>query len=56
VRGLLLVYIAAMTFTLTYGGEHYVVDAVLGWAYAAFSVWVVSRVLQRRARAELPAR
>jgi hypothetical protein len=51
VRGLLLVYIAAMTFTLTYGGEHYVVDAVLGWAYAAFSVWAVARLLRRRGRA-----
>ena len=51
VRGLLVLYIAAMTFTLTYGGEHYVVDAFAGWAYAAVAVWLVARVLQRRADA-----
>ena len=47
-RVLLVAYIAAMTFTLTYGGEHYVVDAVVGWAYAAVAVVGVERLLQRR--------
>ncbi len=50
-RTLLVVYIAAMTFTLVYGGEHYVVDAVIGWAYAALAVVLVRRVRARRARA-----
>ena len=54
VRGLLLGYIAAMTFTLTYGGEHYVVDAVLGWVYAAVSVWLVARLMARRQREAVP--
>jgi hypothetical protein len=44
----LVVYIAAMTFTLTYGGEHYVVDAFLGWAYAALAVWGVARLMSGR--------
>ena len=29
-RALLVAYVLAMTFTLAYGGEHYVVDAVVG--------------------------
>jgi membrane-associated phospholipid phosphatase len=29
----LAVYPAAMTFTLVYGGEHWVVDVLAGWAY-----------------------
>ena len=55
VRALLLVYVAAMTFTLTYGGEHYVVDAMLGWAYAAFAVWAVGRTMRLHAREVVPA-
>ncbi len=47
-RALLALYIAAMTFTLTYSGEHYVVDAIIGWAYAAVAVLVVSRWCARR--------
>jgi hypothetical protein len=49
VRLLLVAYIAAMTFTLTYGGEHYVVDALIGWVYAAVAVYGVAWVLRRRA-------
>ncbi len=45
-RALLVVYVAAMTFTLTYGGEHFVVDAVAGALYAAASVAAVRRVLR----------
>jgi len=30
-----LVYTVAMGTTLVYGGEHYVLDVVAGWAYAA---------------------
>lgn len=47
-RVLLGLYILAMTFTLTYGGEHYVVDAFLGWAYAAVAVYGVAWFFRRR--------
>lgn len=47
-RVLLVLYLAAMTFTLTYGGEHYVVDAILGWAYAAVAVYGVGWLFRRR--------
>lgn len=47
-RVLLGLYIVAMTFTLTYGGEHYIVDAFLGWAYAAVAVYGVAWVFRRR--------
>jgi PAP2 superfamily protein len=33
-RVVLAAYPLAMGFTLVYGGEHYVLDVVLGWAYA----------------------
>lgn len=46
-RVLLVVYIVAMTFTLTYGGEHYIVDAFIGWAYAAVAVYGVAWVFRR---------
>lgn len=40
-RPLLLLYAVAMVFTLVITGEHYVVDAVLGWIYvgAAHAGW-----------------
>ena len=47
-RVLLVLYILAMTFTLTYGGEHYVVDAFIGWLYAAAAVYGVAWVFRRR--------
>lgn len=47
-RVLLALYILAMTFTLTYGGEHYVVDAFLGWLYAAAAVYGVAWLFRRR--------
>lgn len=37
----LLAYVLAMGVTLVYSGEHYVIDVVLGWAYAAISVSLV---------------
>lgn len=49
-RVLLVLYVLAMTFTLTYGGEHYVVDAFIGWAYAAVAVYGVRWVLTRPSR------
>ena len=35
VRVLVAIYPIAMGLTLVYGGEHYVVDVVLGWVYVA---------------------
>lgn len=43
-RGMLVLYLAAMTFTLVYGGEHYVTDVLVGWVYAAGSVALVALV------------
>ncbi|MDP9101487.1 MAG: phosphatase PAP2 family protein [Actinomycetota bacterium] len=48
VRALLCGYVAAMTFTLVYGGEHYVVDVLLGWLYAAVALRLVDVWLRRR--------
>jgi hypothetical protein len=47
-RVLLVLYVLAMTFTLTYGGEHYVVDAFLGWLYAAVAVYGIAWLFRRR--------
>ena len=38
---LLLAYPLAMTFTLVYSGEHYIVDVLVGWAYVAGTFLVV---------------
>jgi hypothetical protein len=38
---LLLAYPLAMTFTLVYSGEHYVIDVLVGWAYVGLSFLVV---------------
>jgi hypothetical protein len=38
---LLLTYPLAMTFTLVYAGEHYIIDVVVGWAYVGFAFLVV---------------
>jgi PAP2 superfamily len=37
-RVILMLYPLAMAAALVYGGEHYVVDLVLGWMYAAVAV------------------
>ncbi len=47
-RVLLVLYVLAMTFTLTYGGEHFIVDAFVGWAYAAVAVYGVAWWFRRR--------
>ena len=41
-RWLLAAYPLAMGFTLVYAGEHYVIDVVLGWAYAVVVFVAVS--------------
>jgi len=38
---LLLGYPLAMTFTLVYSGEHYLVDVFVGWAYVGLTFLVV---------------
>lgn len=45
-RAVLVGYVVAMAFALVYGGEHYVTDVLIGWAYAAGSV-VLTRRLTR---------
>jgi hypothetical protein len=40
-------YPAAMTFTLVVGGEHYVVDVLVGWAYVVVVHLVLDRWEQR---------
>lgn len=53
VRPVLAAYPLAMAFALVYTAEHYLVDVLLGWAYAIVAVWVVRTVgapLARRAR------
>jgi membrane-associated phospholipid phosphatase len=47
-RVLLSAYVLAMLLTLVYGGEHYVTDIVVGYAYAAASVWGVGWYFRRR--------
>jgi membrane-associated phospholipid phosphatase len=51
-RTLLLTYALAMAVTLVYTGEHYVVDVLLGWVYAAGSVAVVGAFWRTRAAPE----
>jgi membrane-associated phospholipid phosphatase len=46
----LAAYALAMGLTLVYSGEHYVVDVLLGWAYAAISVYAVRSGWIRRLR------
>lgn len=46
-RAVLVVFPVAMAFTLVYGGEHYVVDVLLGWIYVVVTV-VIARSWERR--------
>ena len=48
-RPVLAVYPLAMSWALVYTGEHYLVDCVLGWIYAAAVVVAVDRIFDRRA-------
>jgi membrane-associated phospholipid phosphatase len=36
-----------MGFSLVYGGEHYVIDVLAGWLYAAGAFWLAPRVERR---------
>ncbi|MFF7634004.1 phosphatase PAP2 family protein [Kitasatospora sp. NPDC008050] len=48
-RILLAAYPLAMAFTLVYGAEHFVIDVLMGWLYAAVVVFGLGRLLDRRA-------
>jgi membrane-associated phospholipid phosphatase len=54
-RPLLALYPVAMAFALTYTGEHYVVDVLVGWAYATIAYVAVSRFAGRRVAAPAEA-
>ena len=47
-RIVLAAYAMTMSFALVYGGEHYVVDVVAGWLYAAVVVFGLRAVDTRR--------
>jgi hypothetical protein len=47
VRAGLGLYALAMAFTLVYGGEHFVLDILAGWAMALAVHFVVVRIFQR---------
>lgn len=47
-RVILVTYTVLMALTLVYSGEHYVIDALIGWAYAAAAVTAVHVVATRR--------
>jgi hypothetical protein len=49
-RPLLVVYPLIMAFTLVYTAEHYVVDILLGWAFAAIVMIAINRFHAWRAR------
>ncbi|HEX4717403.1 MAG TPA: phosphatase PAP2 family protein [Thermoleophilaceae bacterium] len=55
VRVVLGAYTLAMAFTLVYGGEHFVIDILIGWAMAAAAyaavTWGVNSMQARRASA-----
>ncbi len=42
-RLVLALYVVLMPFVLVYGAEHYVLDILLGWLYAALGVWALRR-------------
>ena len=52
---LLLAYPLAMTFTLVYSGEHWVIDVLVGWAYVGLTFLVVG-LAERWWAARGPAR
>ena len=58
-RSLLALYVLAMALTLVYGGEHYVLDLLVGWLYAIGAVLLVQVLLRRRTKradSQAPAR
>ena len=53
-RVLLALYVLAMAVTLVYGGEHYVIDILVGWVYAAVCVAGVAAWFRQRQARERP--
>jgi membrane-associated phospholipid phosphatase len=53
-RGLLLLYPAAMALTLVYFAEHYLVDALAGWALVGVSFLAWHRIEQRSQQRRAP--
>jgi membrane-associated phospholipid phosphatase len=53
-RALLVAYPIGMGLSLVYLGEHYLIDILLGWAYAAGAIlivnWGAARIAERRPR------
>jgi membrane-associated phospholipid phosphatase len=53
-RPLLVAYPIGMGLSLMYLGEHYLIDILLGWAYAAATIlivnWGAERLAERRRR------
>src|SRR5262249_9722545 len=49
-RVLLVAYPLMMAFALVYGGEHYIVDILVGWLYAAVVYFGGMALLRRRDR------
>jgi membrane-associated phospholipid phosphatase len=47
-RPLLVAYPIGMGLSLIYLGEHYLIDILLGWTYAAIAVYTVNWVAERR--------
>lgn len=47
-RPVLVAYVLAMAFTLVYTAEHYVIDVLLGWAFAAVVVAALDAIVSRR--------
>jgi hypothetical protein len=52
-RPLLVAYVLIMAFTLVYTAEHYVVDILLGWAFAALVIFALNRFDAWRAAREM---
>jgi membrane-associated phospholipid phosphatase len=50
----LLAYPLAMTFTLVYTGEHYVIDVLVGWAYVGLTFLLVGWLERRWATRTRP--
>ena len=49
-RPLLVAYVLIMAFTLVYTAEHYVIDILLGWAFAAVVIYAFHRYDVSRSR------
>ena len=56
VRGVLIAYPILMCVTLVYAAEHYVVDVLMGWMYAALAFVIGGAVIRRRAARSMSAR